>query len=412
MHYCFFFDETFHDRKITVKPSGVINTFTEDKNDNYLGVFWGFENTRRSGVMKKVCALEKKAATIFGMSKEFKSTNIARKNFHYGIRSFNPDVMVYYHDFFMILKEISPIIHVNAVSKIEYLVRRIFDMSKISKMPMVQPNAFYYSLSKFILYYHSPQLTQKLYEASMTGDGKLFIDELINHLEIAIIATKGIIRKEAEYNALHELLLIVSSYDCSDAIETQYDFVYSQNFEGLCRLLDEKKIPVNKVNLTIDKEEKTFLTATSYPFGSVKQTDSNNSALIRVADHLCGFIGRMMYALMNDELVKEDAVTNIEKLSENDLERKRLQSPRWFDLQKKHFDLYKLVYHVLIIQQEAYWATMTMSLCDQVSVFYTLLRYISSYKTYEEFMKHTPEEHTEFFNGACCQELADFYRTL
>ena len=36
MHYTFYFDETFHDRKITVKPSGVINTFTENKNDSTL----------------------------------------------------------------------------------------------------------------------------------------------------------------------------------------------------------------------------------------------------------------------------------------------------------------------------------------------------------------------------------------
>ena len=129
MHYNFFFDETFHDRKITIKPTGVINTFTENKNDSYIGVFWGYENTRRAGIVRKLHALEAKYKKRYGLSEEFKSTNIGKKNFNYGIHSLNPDARDFYRDFFTLLETISPIIHVNVVSKIEIVVRAIFTKS-------------------------------------------------------------------------------------------------------------------------------------------------------------------------------------------------------------------------------------------------------------------------------------------
>lgn len=405
MHYNFYFDETFHDRKITINSSGVINTFTEDKNDSYIGVFWGIKNDKRSSVIKKVNNLEKNYIERYGLTGEFKSTTIHKKNFKLGIYSFNRDAYDFYLDFFGMLENISPIIHVNVVSKIEFLVRNIFDANKLKCMLAEQTNTFYYSITKFIIIYHSPQLIQALYESGVSDNGKLFQKELLNHLEKAIYILEGIERKEREIPALKHLYRIVACYNFDKCIALKYDFVYFQNFDGLKNLLTDLKVSLHKVNLTLDNEEETYRAASNYGFNSIKQSNSLHSIQIRVADHLCGFIGRMMHALMDDKLIKEDPVNDINRLSENNLSEKHLLSPDWFNLQQKHFILYKQIYKVLIQQQSFYWSVMAWSYADQVSMFYTLLRYIADYDSFNDFKKKTPEEHTECYNLCCCNEL-------
>lgn len=177
-------------------------------------------------------------------------------------------------------------------------------------------------------------------------------------------------------------------------------------------LLAEKEIFSGNVKIVIDREEKTYHAAIQLPFKEVKQVDSTEAIQVRVADQLCGFIGRMMYALMNDKLIKEDPVKDIQHLKENDLVRKHLLSSEWFDLQEKHFNLYMRVYKVLMLQQIAYWATMTWSYADQVSMFYSLIRYIASYEKFEYFKKHTSTEHAEYYNAACCADLERHFEDL
>lgn len=46
MDYVFYFDETYHDRKIAFTSNGDINTLQEDKSDSYIGVFWGCKQSQ------------------------------------------------------------------------------------------------------------------------------------------------------------------------------------------------------------------------------------------------------------------------------------------------------------------------------------------------------------------------------
>ena len=173
---------------------------------------------------------------------------------------------------------------------------------------------------------------------------------------------------------------------------------------------------MKKVNLTIDKEEKTYKAAMEYKFNHVKSVDSTECLQVRIADHLCGFIGRMMYALTHDKTIKEDSIEDIEKIQENDLERKRLLSPQWFMINREQFVLYKKIYTVLILQQNTYWGTMTWSYADQAAMFYTLLRYFASYETFEEYNNIDTKLHTEYYNAACIEDLerhyASFYKEM
>ena len=411
MKYNFYFDETYHDRKITVSSSGVANIFLDDKNDNYIGVFWGIQRKQNDEVFAQFRELEKKYIERFALDSEFKSTTIAKRNFEYGIQSFNRDAMAFYTDFFELLKKVFPVIHVNTVSKAELLTRMIYTPA-MEQVRYVKENSFFYSLTKFLVIYHSPKLLKAIYCAAETGDYKLFQTELLNHIQKVISEIEGIKRKEREVPALRQLYMILSDMDYIGPVQTKYDFIYFQLFAGLSNLLQEKKIWLKNVNLIIDKEEKTYHMAQKYAFKQVTQVNSSDSVGVRVADHLCGFIGRMMYALSNDSTIKEDRVEDIDLIGKNDLTTKRLLGKRWFELKKQHFDLYCLAHEVMVVQQQAYWATMTWSYNDQVIVFYTLLKYVASYQSYDEYNKRSAEEHAEYFNGACCDELQRHYDTM
>lgn len=412
LFYNFYFDETFHDRKITVNEEGVLNIFAEEKNDSYIGVFWGYPETKNAMVRNQFDELEKKYIERFGLVNEFKSTVIRRKNFIQGIKSFNENTFDFYSDFFKNLVNIEPIIHVNVTSKIELLLRNVFEMKVLNQMVFVVPNAFIYSMTKFILTYHTPRLLETLYNASEAGEVVLFKDELSNHLGKVIMALEGIPRKGRELPALMELEIIISNHEIWKTIDNKQDFIYYQNFDGFGYLLKEKKILPKKINLLLDKEEKTYQTAKKYRYNKVGQTDSEEDICVRVADHLSGFIGKMMYALVNDSSFKEDTVLEIERLKENDIVRKHLLNAKWFEFQKKHFELYKLVCKVFIHQQAAYWSVMTSSYGDQVVMLYSLLRYIDSFENYEKFIKISPELHAEKYNEACCLELERHYKEL
>ena len=182
----------------------------------------------------------------------------------------------------------------------------------------------------------------------------------------------------------------------------------------MCNLLEEKNINMELVNIVIDEEQSTYSASQNYRFQNIKCGKSHEIIELRLADWIASFIGRMIYGLFNDEGVEEDTVTNIRKIGENDLTSKRILSENWFDIDIKQFELYHLLYDVLIIGHTEYWTAMTMSYNDQCSNFYTLLRYFSSYDNYDKYRKINSKFHSEYFNSACCTELErsyqDFYK--
>lgn len=408
-YYNFYFDEIFHDRKITIKPEGKINVFDDEKNDNYIGVFWGYPKMYESKIHEQLSLFEEKHREKYGLKREFKSKTIKKKNYTYGIRTLQREALNFYCDFFELMNDISPIIHVNAVSKVELLVRNIFVAQAFNNVSNTAIKLFYYSMSKFLLTYHTPELIKSMYNAVESGYDDEFKHVLMEHLFKVIQTMDGIARKKREIEACEFLIRMLMNYDMDLKVKEKYNFVYYQNFEGLINLLHEKNICLDKVNLTIDKEEATYKSIPMNTFASVSQKDSTESIEVRCADFLCGFIGRMIYALMNDRTIKEDPVVDIDRLKYNDISRKHLLSKEWFEIKEIHFNLYKSAQALLITKQMSYWSTMTWSFCDQICIFYSLLNYISSYNNYEQFKKISSEAHTEYFNLRCCSDLEQHY---
>ena len=409
MDYVFYFDETFHDRKISAKPDGIINTFGEDKNDCYIGTFWGCQQKELQQTIDKLSDFETKHKNKFALSRdqELKSQIIKPKNFQFGIKSFSHLTLEFYEDLFMLLQDIHPIIQIDAISKVEIMLRSVFNCATLP--PYVNSISFFYSLTKFFVLYQPKEVIAQMAIVHDQKSAEQFRLKLIDTLDMVVDATKNIQRKQEESHAFSQLSLILEDTVFEKAFAPKVDFIYLQNFDGLSRLLNEKNIPLKRVKVVIDREANTFSAAQQFHFGKTAQADSNNNIQLRLADQICGFLGKMFRALSHDPSLKEEVLTDIHNINQKALEDKRLLSREWFEIDERRYALYVLVFKVLIANCQEYWTAMTASYSDQVSVFYSLLRYYSSYYSYEEYINIKSSEHIERFNSCCVQELSRVY---
>lgn len=410
--YTFYFDESFHDKKIRINENGQFNILREDALDNYIGVFWGCPTSDLKINRKLIRKFENRQKIRYGLTEEqeFKSTVIAKKNFKYGIRSFNKVTMTFYKELFELIDILNPIIQVNMVSKMELYLRLAFKGLRYLGQGELLEKSFFYTLTKFMITYHNEELLKTLYSVNNYTSMMEFKQLLQYNFECIIKEIKGIQRKPKELVAYQNILYVLNHSIIDELPEKEYEFQYFINFEGLCNLLEEKNINMELVNIVIDEEQSTYSASQNYRFENVKCGNSHEIIELRLADWLASFIGRMIYGLFNDEGVEEDTVINIRKIGENDLASKRILSKNWFDIDIKQFELYHLLYDVLIIGHTEYWTAMTMSYGDQCSSFYTLLRYFSTYDNYEKYRKIDAKLHSEYFNSACCMELERSYQ--
>ncbi|MEG0165555.1 hypothetical protein [Anaerorhabdus sp.] len=411
MHYNFYFDETFHDEKITIKSSG-INTLNYDKNDSYIGVFWGFPNCKLFKIEKRLHEIEEKYKNIFQLDGEFKSTTINKKYFTYGLHSFNKNTFNFYRDFFESLNQINPVIHVNSMSKIEMLLRYILSVNEKYLLTSGYRELFYYSLTKFIITYHNSALIESLNYAIENENHEIFINELINELRSISSQTKGIPRKERESPKFEELATILGNFEYINPISSKYNFLYNQNFIGFEYLMNELKIPLKKINLKIDNHDKTYAVAKKYSFCKIKNINSIDSISIRVADHLCGFIGRMMNSLSNELFIQKNTISDVFNIAQNELSPRKLLNEKWFVLNAEQFNLYKIICSALICKQQSYWTTMSGAYADQMCIFYCFINYINTYNDYTQYSSVSTPNHIENYNVVCIEKLESFYNSF
>ncbi len=409
MDYYFYFDEAFHDRKIRINEKGKLNTKVPNALDNYVGVFLGedYKTVKTNQLIFQ--EFEKINKNRFGLdeSKELKSDIVGQKNYKYGIRSFNKKSYLFYYDFFKMMNDIDPILHINVISKIELLIRSIF--INVENEDIIN-NAFYYTLIKFFDKYGNSELYLSLFnikdEESLLEFKKILIKQL-NHI---IKEINGIKRKEKEIPAFIQLRNIICTYNINIVPKSNIEYWYDLNFDGLINLLEENSINVYDTCLLIDKEKGTLESADKFKFKQVTGYDSRLIIQLRISDLLAGFIGRMMYALANDETISEDRFENIKDIGKLDLERKRLLSEDWFDINIEQYNLYCLVYDLIIEKQGSYWATMTCIYFDNFIMFLSLIRYFKMYNSFCEFKKESLYRHTEIFNTYVLNTLQEEYR--
>ena len=414
LKYTFYFDESFHDRKIKLNSNGTLNTMVDNALDSYIGVFWGAENEKIDYIVNMLTEFENKFKNQFGLSeeKELKSEIIGKKNYRKGVATFNKTTFDFYFDLFNIIKDVKPILQMEILSKTECMLRELFNNHIFCSKYNVIDKSFFYSLTKFINVYHNEELLTCLFNVSNYTSCKRLKEQLLYNFECVLSAIGGIKRKEKEYIAIHNLYEVLSDSILVCDSKDEFKFSYEPNFSGLCLLLQELQISPRDVSLIIDKEEKTFEAANQFGFNSIEQIDSKTSIQIRLSDLLSGFVGRMIYSLQNDEKMVEDKINKIEDVNKTDIARKRILDSKWFNINEKQFNLYLLIYNALIIGHEHYWTVMTTTNGDHAIMFFGLLRYFANFESFNDYSLIEPVNHAEYYNNSILFELENFFKTF
>lgn len=407
--YTFFFDESFHDRSINRLSNGNLNITTPNSLESYIGVFCGFPTKDTDKISLKYLAFESKMKKVFNLSdlQELKTETFHRKNFHYGIQSMGKPVFQFYKEFFILLSEVQPIIYFDCISKIEFLLRKVFRNLKFSNDFTFSKDAFFYSLTKFLINYHTDKLLAQLFNPITQSNPGVLQQEINITLEAILNRIENIKRKEKEYGSFIELQYILATATFDLDIEEKVTFSYSPNCEQFLKFLSTQGISNNSVSIVIDNEENTFNAMQQGNFLSVRQDDSKQCALLRLTDFISGFVGRIIFALYNDESFKENPISDINDISLNDLETKRLRSKNWFQLTKERFQLYNLIYEVLLNNQSQ--IIPYSSYADQEISFQSLIEYIGI-QNWNEFSNYnTTSMNPEYFNTFVCEKLQEYY---
>ena len=412
--YRFYFDESFHDRKIIIKEN-TINTFSENDIDSYVGFFWGASNSVADRVIKDFEELEGEYKKILGIEGELKATNFGKKNYDCGIRSFNRECFGFYSELFSVLDRPGVVFQYDVVSKIEQLLLQIFDFSfpenrEVIMKYGIHPRYFIYSLAKFFCTYKNEELISALYNVEVAGDSQAFKICLIHQLRTICKAITGIERKELELASYRQMIFILANLKVHVKGTKKVGFSYAPDFVGLTRLLKELHINPKSVALTIDEEAKTIETAKKYSFGSVTGASSANCSAVRISDHLSNFVGRFIYAFQNDKGMKEDPVADISQIEENDLATKRLLSDEWFELSKEQFELYCKIAKVLIIDHQQYWTALTGIYFDSVISFAELFKFFYYIGDYNTFCQSDKKMMKEYLNSQICMTMQERHK--
>ncbi|MEG0327984.1 MAG: hypothetical protein RR631_05845, partial [Erysipelothrix sp.] len=338
---------------------------------------------------------------------EIKSTLINKKNFKFGINSFNDKALRFYFDFFSLISEIKPIIQITAISKMEYYLRCLLKNIEFPSQYVISNQNFYYTMTKLFIFYHNNELNKTLFDSE--GEKNITEDTLIQSINTVLEAIKDIPRKRREYLAFENLAQLINDSELNISPSQKIDFRYYPNFDGLTLLLNELSIKQSRIKLTIDEEDSTFNEAKSFSFGKLNQADSKNAIQLHLSDILSGFLGRMMYAISNDASMKEDHINEITDVFKNDLTTKRILSPSWFELDKNQFELYQLIYNALVINNQHHWSLLTLSYSDQILSLFELFKYIGSFPTYDSFKNITVDAHSENHNSWCCSIIDEAF---
>lgn len=407
--YTFFFDESFHDRSINRLSNGNLNIMTPDSLESYIGVFCGFPTKDTEKITLKYLAFESKIKKLFNLSdiQELKTENFHRKNFCFGIQSMGKPVFQFYKEFFTLLNEVKPIIYFDCISKIEFLLRKVFRNLKFSNDCIFSKDAFFYFLTKFLINYHTDKLLALLFQPTTQSNPGVLQKEINITLETILNYIENIKRKEREYRSFVELQHILATATFDLDIEEKVNFSYSPNCEQFLKFLRVQNISNKSISIVIDNEENTFNAMQQGNFLSVRQDDSKQCALLRGTDFISGFVGRIIFALYNDEAFKENPISDINDISFNDLETKRLRSKNWFQLTKERFPLYNLIYEVLLKNQKQ--ISPYSSYADQEISFQSLIEYIGI-QDWNEFSNYnTTSMNPEYFNTFLCEKIQEYY---
>lgn len=371
MKYVFYFDESFHTRNITEASLNENDYF-----NSYISTGVVVKSKNKSNILKKYKTLENKYKKFYCVD-ELKSEIISKKHYKYGLKTFNEKEIDLYSDIFGFLLNNDIQYYIYSSDKLEYLLLQCyynapFYLNKI---------ACIYSITKLVNVYRPKKVIKDI----MNGN-ECLINDLKEFMNNQLSINGNLQLKETENDAIRNILLCLNNIDSS---KINYEFDYRHTYYGLKKLIEE--LNIQDVSIIIDKEGigRISMCARMEGFLKARQIDSKNSPGIRISDMFCGFIARMMRAIYDDTKNDPNIV----------YDSRHLLKEKWFDINEKQFNLYKLIAKYFKKYIKTYYGTYIGLYFDLFDEFIGLIYYFDDFKDYDEYLKKGFNEHKNDCNN-------------
>lgn len=409
MNWIFYYDEAFHDRKITVKNEKA-NIYNENASDIYSGVFNGYRLEDEKSIHDAHDKFEEKYKKIYTINQkdELKSTIIKKKNYQYGFASFNPNTVKFFNDFFDILCNGKVILHISLFSKTAFFINKFLNNIQIQLDPRTfSKEAFSYSIIKFLFTYRNDDIINNILQMETKEHAEGILKKLEIFMYEVIVNGLSSKKKKGEVNALLQIMMLLNHSKVKEEIEIKLDWDYMPIFKGYNKLLNERKINPKKVRLIIDEDQRTLDAAKKVGKYKSENGKSHEFIGLRISDILSHFLGEMSIALDNE--LREEKVLDINNLEDYDFETKKILSPKWFDIKEEQFLIWRKIEGMFYNYQLYEWTGNNNVFCDSPILIFALFEYIWQYETYSDFKEIPLEQHGEEFNLYCLKKLALIY---
>ena len=381
MTYNFFYDEAEHSKKITLKT---INC--EEYYDNFIATIVGWTHSQYTDIEKKYFEFENKYPDRKNKDGELKSQTFKNKHLKYGFASVTEKNIDFYEDFLSLYDE-RIIVYISAFSKIEYLIKQLFN-------DRVPPNIIY-SLVKAINVYRPEEVIQAIYMEDMN----LFADKFRNFFNEQISRDKNNLKLKSREIPMYVYLKIFLSYTEMHCMGTT-DWSYSSSFVGFEQML--RKLNISDYNLYIDREgskSNTLKSAMSLGLRNIEERDSKQCIGIRMADMLAGLVAKLMKSLHLS--LRGDIASTIPQ--------KKVLEKEWFMLNDRQLNLYKKLYALICSSGNKLYNCYAGVYRDDFVSFRTLLSFMSEFESVDSIKKRDINVRSEYFNSAVCMSLAQQY---
>ncbi len=383
--YNFYYDESEHSRKINLKTITASNYY-----DNFVAVVVGWRSEYETDLFSRYTAFEEKYK--YRQSKgELKSTTIHQSQLEHGFASLNNNNVRLLEDFLALFSE-KTLIYYAVISKIEYIIRQLFE--DYDNSFLVDMDAMKYSIIKAVVTYQPADILNGFYEN--TGE----LVTLLKKFFIAQIekdkANETLKQKEIEQ--FNQILMLLKDVSTIKTISWNYNI----SFYGFKKYLAERSI--DDYSLVIDKEGENGNTAKAAEhecLATISVADSLTSCGIRMADMLAGLISKLLKALHNA----------LSYTSEEEQISKKILNNSWFVISEEQLSLYKSLHNVAVDLNKSWYKAFSGIYSDDLIVLIALLNFMNRFESIEA-IKSDIAMQSEYFNAYACACLSDYYKQM
>lgn len=356
--YTFYFDETYHTRKITEKNK------IFDLKDNvefYVGCYIG--SCEWDKIKNDIIKLENdyKEKQHIPTEAELKTKTLIKANqLPFGVCSLKDNTIDFYTKLLQILNG-KVKIHLSILNKQEYLIKTLLPNYSWFNNYRVNYKAFIYSFTKFVITHPHYRIIDILVSKEKDRQKRR---KIIRILQKHLDKISDIDKKHDEIMAVHEMVNIFYNIPMHFNNNFPLPWDYSISSAMFFNFTKELKLPVKKIYID---EEKNTVEATKKYFSNVEAIKSNENIQIRMCDWIVGLISRLIlsYSQNYRTIPIEVDLSETIHILPND----------FFNFTPETDKLMRLLYKVFILQQEGYWSTAGSIYNDGATEFYTFLRY-------------------------------------